>query len=281
MEKFVQKIGNLRDVPPPPPVAKKPIPSVAERYGLRIIQNEGAGNCGMLVVAHELRKTLKYKDITLSQLRERIATELQKDPEFFADATGCRCDFDASGNGFLNVDAFKRYVDNTKRPGTFTDHAEWVAIRRAFPELPEFVFVMPVKSANNEVLVQSHFGDVAEFAALSPAAAYLKTNGVSAATLSAIPPTTVIIYYTCSGPGHFEATERIAPVQLPAVAQDSELPCRELVPDSDSDTDSDSVSEDESIEEGPDNLGTGEKCEGTICTKIEFACNPPNYSFIS
>ena len=79
------------------------IPSVAERYGLRIIQNEGAGNCGMLVVAHELRKIDKYKDITLSQLRERIATELEKDPEFFADATSCRCDFDASGNGFLNV----------------------------------------------------------------------------------------------------------------------------------------------------------------------------------
>lgn len=165
-------------------------PHVAERYGLRVNPNPGAGNCGMHVVHEHVIKLDKYKGLSLQDVRNRVADELLRDPEYYSGfIVGAQ--YEEKGRGVLDSVAFNAYVVKTRRPGTYTDHPEWAATRRAFPELPPFVFVSPSTTSYGTKLVQSYFGDQSTCAASK----HLGENGVTAESLQALNPDYRNLFY--------------------------------------------------------------------------------------
>ena len=94
--------------------------------------------------------------------------------------------------GVIDTRRFEAYVRRTRIAGTYTDHPEWVAARRAFPELPPFEFVSPVATSHGPKLVQSFFGDSTTCAATK----HLQDNGVTADTLRALGPDVIVVYFT-------------------------------------------------------------------------------------
>ena len=186
---------------------------VAGQHGLGVTTNRGAGDCGPIVIHEELTKIDKYKDLTVQNVRDRLADEIAKDPEFFAGfVVGAQ--FECEGRGILEAGVFDSYVANLRRPGTYIDNPEWTAARRAFPELPPIVFVTPTSTSDGMKLVQAFFGDSSSCTATK----HLQTHKVSLESSQALDANVVIIYYTKSHGGHFESTRRVAPVPVAPVA---------------------------------------------------------------
>lgn len=250
-------------------------PHVAERYGLRVNPNPGAGNCGMHVVHEHVIKLDKYKGLSLQDVRNRVADELLRDPEYYSGfIVGAQ--YEEKGRGVLDSVAFNAYVVKTRRPGTYTDHPEWAATRRAFPELPPFVFVSPSTTSYGTKLVQSYFGDQSTCAASK----HLGENGVTAESLQALNPDVIVIYFTKSGGGHFESTERVAPVApvVPRAVEDAAVVPEEVCKDSDDDDDEGDESDDDSSsgdssESGSDESDGSSSSPASAAASGEYACN--------
>ena len=117
--------------------------------------------------------------------------------------------FECEGRSILEPGIFDSYVANVRRPGTYIDHPEWTAARRAFPELPLIVFVTPTSTSDGMKLVQAFFGDSSSCAATK----HLQTHKVSLESIQALPvdANVVIIYYTKLHGGHFGKMTPLSP----------------------------------------------------------------------
>ena len=190
---LVTKKVAVHDTRPCPVAAAAPPPRL-QRFGLKVLPNAGAGDCGMLVTESMARKVPEYATLSAMDIRQKVADTLAADPAHFAPFAKDCMDYAAGDNGVGLVDeaAFAQYIAQTRKKGTFTDHAEWAAVRRALPRLPEFVFVRLVTSAHGDSLVQAHFGDVADDSC--PGARYLLEHGVSAESIAALPQETEVVF---------------------------------------------------------------------------------------
>jgi hypothetical protein len=245
-------------------------PHVAERYGLRVKPNPGAGNCGMHVVHEHVIKLDKYKGLSLQDVRNRVADELLRDPEYYSGfIVGAQ--YEEKGRGVLDSVAFNAYVAKTRRPGTYTDHPEWAATRRAFPELSPFVFVSPSTTSYGTKLVQSYFGDQSTCAASK----HLGENGVTAESLQALSPDVIVIYFTKSGGGHFESTERVAPAAPvePRAVEDAAVAAEEICRDSDDDDDKGDESDNSSTGSGDSNESGSDESDGSSSSPASAAAS--------
>ena len=172
---------------------------------LRIIL--GSGNCGYHVLQGHLAKIDKYKNVSISDIHNKVADTLLTDSDLFASfIPGAQVRVERQG--VIDTRRFEAYVRRTRIAGTYTDHPEWVAARRAFPELPPFVFVSPVATSHGPKLVQSFFGDSTTCAATK----HLQDNGVTPDTLRALGPDVIriVIFFTREKGGRFEETEHVA-----------------------------------------------------------------------
>ena len=57
---------------------------VAELFGLKVIPNAGGGDCGVYVIHRHVTRIDGYKDLSVLDVRLRIAQELSKDALFFS-----------------------------------------------------------------------------------------------------------------------------------------------------------------------------------------------------
>lgn len=180
--------------------------TIASQYGIKVNTNAGAGNCGVIVIHEQLTKIEKYKDLTLQAVRNRIADVIEGDIELFSGfIQGAQLAHE--GRVVVNKKVFDAYVAKARLSGTYTDHPEWIAARRAFPELPPFVFLTPSATSHGMKLVLSYFGDHSACKATQ----HLRSHGVTPESIHALEPD-VIIFYFSRASSHFESTNRIVPV---------------------------------------------------------------------